>query len=189
MLNECSERAGLVHALQLGRATFGAMHRALEILRTYSPLAAAMSVLLATASTAPAQDWKQGYQVEKPPAVLSLRQQKAAINRLLQERLDTLLPRLMRETGLDMWIVINREYNEDPVYKTLVPAPVFAARRTTILVFFDRGEKQGVERLTVSRYGLGLKDRPRGHAFGRRRVDRRSDASSRHCRCHRDDVS
>ncbi|MFT4515962.1 MAG: Xaa-Pro aminopeptidase [Planctomycetota bacterium] len=131
------------------------MHRALEILRTYSPLAAALSVLLATASTAPAQDWNQGYQVEKPPAVLSLRKQKAAINRLLQERLDTLLPRLMRETGLDMWIVINREYNEDPVYKTLVPAPVFAARRTTVLVFFDRGEEQGVERLTVSRYGLG----------------------------------
>ena len=41
------------------------------------------------------------------------------------------------------------------MYLTLVPEPVFAARRTTILVFFDRGPEDGVERLTVSRYGLG----------------------------------
>ena len=48
----------------------------------------------------------------------------------------------MRTSDLDMWIVINREYNEDPVYLTLVPEPVFAARRTTILVFTDRGESR-----------------------------------------------
>ncbi len=54
-----------------------------------------------------------------------------------------------------MWLVINREYNEDPVYTSLVPAPVFAARRTTILMFHDRGAEQGVEKLTVSRYPLG----------------------------------
>ena len=53
-----------------------------------------------------------------------------------------------------MWLVINREYVEDPVYLTLVPEPVFSARRTTMLVFFDRGAERGVERLTVSRYGL-----------------------------------
>ena len=62
-----------------------------------------------------------------------------------------LLPELMRETGIDCWIVVNREYAEDPVCLTLVPEPVFAARRTTILVFFDRGPEEGVERLTVSR--------------------------------------
>jgi Xaa-Pro aminopeptidase len=61
----------------------------------------------------------------------------------------------MREAGLDMWVVINREYAEDPVYMRLVPEPTFAARRTTMLVFFDRGPEQGVERLTVSRYPLG----------------------------------
>jgi len=61
----------------------------------------------------------------------------------------------MREVGLDMWVVINREYAEDPVYLTLVPEPVFAARRTTMLVFHDRGDVEGIERLTVSRYPLG----------------------------------
>ena len=75
-------------------------------------------------------------------------------NRLLEERLDSLLPRLMRETGVDMWLVIAREYNDDPVFLSLVPKPRFTARRTTMLVFFDRGDA-GIERLTVSRYPLG----------------------------------
>ena len=75
-------------------------------------------------------------------------------NRLLEARLDALLPTLMRETGVDMWLVIAREYNDDPVFLSLVPKPRFTARRTTMLVFFDRGD-EGVERLTVSRYPLG----------------------------------
>ena len=96
-----------------------------------------------------------------PFAVLPHRERIEVVNDILRERLDDLLPRLMREARLDMWIVANREYAEDPVYLTLVPEPVFAARRTTLLVFFDRGvdaetgEDRGVERLTVSRYGLG----------------------------------
>ncbi len=90
-----------------------------------------------------------------PPAILPWRDRADVVNRLLAERFETLLPGLMRECGLDMWVVINREYAEDPVYLTLVPEPVFSARRTTMLVFFDRGEGTGIERLTVSRYGLG----------------------------------
>jgi Xaa-Pro aminopeptidase len=98
---------------------------------------------------------EQGRTIRSPPAVLSQRQRIAPVNAMLQDRLDNLLPSLMRQAGLDMWVVINREYMEDPVYLTLVPAPVFAARRTTMLVFFDRGGDEGVERLTVSRYALG----------------------------------
>lgn len=87
-------------------------------------------------------------------AVLDQRGRVEAINRMLKERLDELLPRLMRETGIDMWLVINREYAEDPVYLTLVPAPVFAARRTTMLMFHDRSD-DGLERASISRYPLG----------------------------------
>ena len=89
------------------------------------------------------------------PAVLPERARPDAVNAALRDRLDNLLPQLMRETGIDMWVVINREYAEDPVYLTLVPEPVFAARRTTMLVFFDRGAEKGVERLTVNRYPFG----------------------------------
>ena len=88
------------------------------------------------------------------PAVLRERARPEAVNAMLKDRLDNLLPALMRETGIDMWVVINREYAEDPVYLTLVPEPVFAARRTTMLVFFDRGAEKGVERLTVNRYPM-----------------------------------
>ena len=75
-------------------------------------------------------------------------------NQLLEERLNELLPTLMRESKIDMWVVIAREYNDDPVFLSLVPKPRFTSRRTTMLVFFDRGD-EGLERLTVSRYPLG----------------------------------
>ncbi len=115
------------------------------------------SVLLLTfAAALPAADRAdQGRVIAGPGAVLDERSRVPPINRILRERLEGLLPRLMRETGIDMWLVINREYAEDPVYLRLVPEPIFAARRTTMLVFFDRGPEAGVERLTVSRYPLG----------------------------------
>src|SRR5688572_27805193 len=86
--------------------------------------------------------------------ILPERERPAVINRILQDRLQALLPRLMRETGFDMWLVINREYVEDPVYLSLVPAPVFHARRLSMLVFYDRGDSQPLEILTVSRYPM-----------------------------------
>jgi hypothetical protein len=104
--------------------------------------------------TALSEEFAQGRVIDETPAVLAQRERVAPVNEILTDRLESLLPRLMRETGIDMWLVINREYVEDPVYLTLVPEPVFAARRTTMLVFFDRGPEKGVERLTVSRYAL-----------------------------------
>ncbi len=109
-------------------------------------------VFLAIGSTAAAQD--QGRVVARVGNVLSERQRPAAVNAILKDRLENLLPALMRESGIDLWVVINREYAEDPVYLTLVPEPVFAARRTSMLVFHDRGPEKGVERLTVNRYPM-----------------------------------
>jgi hypothetical protein len=86
--------------------------------------------------------------------VLSTRERIEPENRMVRERLETLLPRLMAETNLDMWLVINREYAEDPVYFTLVPQPSFAARRTTMLVFHRQADGS-VARLSVNRYPLG----------------------------------
>ncbi len=56
----------------------------------------------------------------------------------LQQRLTTVLPALMKEHGIDMWVVPMREYNEDPVFTSLVSPTTFAARRRTIYAFFDR---------------------------------------------------
>lgn len=77
------------------------------------------------------------------------------MDELLDDRLRTVLPNLMRSTQTDMWVVISREYNEDPIIKTLLPATWFAARRTTMLVVFDKGVGQELECLAVARYDVG----------------------------------
>ncbi len=87
-------------------------------------------------------------------AVLPPRERIEPENRMLQDRLDNLLPGLMEEAGIDLWLVIAREYNEDPVYFSLVPQPSFAARRTTMLVFHRKADGT-VDRLSVNRYPLG----------------------------------
>jgi Xaa-Pro aminopeptidase len=89
------------------------------------------------------------------PPVLDMRARAAIENRVLKERLDTVIPAIMRERGVDMWVLVARENFEDPVVKTMLDAESLAARRRTILIFHDRGPGRGVERLTVSRYGLG----------------------------------
>jgi Xaa-Pro aminopeptidase len=87
------------------------------------------------------------------PVILSQREQARVVDELLEDRLRNVLPGLMRNTGIDMWVVISREYNEDPVIETLLPATWFAARRTTMLVMFDNGVE--VEYLAVARYDVG----------------------------------
>jgi hypothetical protein len=89
------------------------------------------------------------------PVILSQREQAQVIDDLLEDRLKNLLPTLMRREGIDMWIVMSREYNEDPVIKTMLPATWMAARRTTMLIAFDRGADKEMEFLAVSRYNVG----------------------------------
>ncbi|MGZ5487294.1 MAG: M24 family metallopeptidase [Candidatus Aminicenantales bacterium] len=89
------------------------------------------------------------------PAVLSLKAQAAVYDAWLPARLDKLLPELMRREKIDMWLVICEEYNEDPVYLSLVPFAGLSARRLTMLVMFDRGGEKGVEKFSVNRYGIG----------------------------------
>jgi Xaa-Pro aminopeptidase len=79
----------------------------------------------------------------------SLREQAAIQQEWLKLRLERVLPKLMRKHGVQMWLVICREYNEDPAFFSLVSPTVFAARRRTIYVFHDRGEEEGVERLAL----------------------------------------
>lgn len=87
--------------------------------------------------------------------ILTQREQAAVIDELLEDRLRNLLPELMRREGFDMWIVMSREYNEDPVIKTLLPATWHAARRTTMLVAYDPGAPKELEYLAVARYDVG----------------------------------
>ncbi len=91
----------------------------------------------------------------QPAEVLSMRDRAQVIDRLLEDKLQTKLPGLMRREGFDMWLVISREYNEDPIIKTLLPATWLAARRRTILVMHDPGPGKQIETLAVARYDVG----------------------------------
>ncbi|MFA9274829.1 MAG: M24 family metallopeptidase [Candidatus Aquirickettsiella gammari] len=87
--------------------------------------------------------------------ILSVREQARVIDENLADRFANLLPGMMEQTGIDMWIVISREYNEDPVLKTMLPAEWLNARRRTILVFYRNPQTKTVERLAVARYDFG----------------------------------
>ena len=57
----------------------------------------------------------------------------------------------MRREGFDMWLVITREYNSDPVFRSMAPITTYSSRRRTILMFHDLGPERGVERISVGR--------------------------------------
>jgi Xaa-Pro aminopeptidase len=89
------------------------------------------------------------------PNILPMRERAAVIDRWLTTRVQTVLPELMRRTGIDMWVIISREYNEDPVIRTFLPSRWQSARRRTILLVYDRGEGESLETLAVARYAVG----------------------------------
>ncbi|QNJ99155.1 Xaa-Pro aminopeptidase [Constantimarinum furrinae] len=74
---------------------------------------------------------------------------------ILADRFNNLLPKLMDDTNIDMWLVISREYNEDPVMRTMLPARWLNARRRTILVFYRDKAANTIEKLAVARYDVG----------------------------------
>lgn len=87
--------------------------------------------------------------------ILPERERAQLIEEIQQDRFDNLLPKLMDRTEIDMWLVIAREYNEDPVLKTMLPPTWLNARRRTILVFYRNKEQDSLERLAVARYDVG----------------------------------
>lgn len=79
----------------------------------------------------------------------TLREQAEVQQAWLRIRLERVLPRLMREHGVSLWLIPMREYNEDPVFGALVSPTTMAARRRTIYAFCDRGAERGVERIAI----------------------------------------
>lgn len=87
--------------------------------------------------------------------VIPMREQAKVIDEILADRFNNLLPVLMERNGIDMWIVISREYNEDPVIRTMLPSTWISARRRTIIVFYNNPEKKVFEKLAIARYNVG----------------------------------
>ncbi len=89
------------------------------------------------------------------PYILPLRERAQVMDQLREERFYQLLPQLMQEANIDLWLMISREYNEDPVMKTLLPSTWLSARRRTILAIFHKPGQSDIEGLAIARYDVG----------------------------------
>lgn len=86
-------------------------------------------------------------------SIKNLQQRAEIVDNILEDRIDNLLPTLMDREEIDMWILISREYNEDPVMKTMLPSTWLSARRRTMMVFYS-GDN-GLEKIAIARYSVG----------------------------------
>ena len=92
---------------------------------------------------------------QTPPAgerVLSHREQAPLMKQWIAKRFDTVLPELMRREGIDLWLIVSREYNDDPVFRSMAPLTTYSSRRRTILVFYNAGAGKPVERVSIGRF-------------------------------------
>ena len=87
---------------------------------------------------------------EPLPKLLPVREQQAVREIWLKKRLDTMLLPMMRQQKIDMWIVTNEEFHEDPVTPYIAPAIPYVGRRD-FFIFADRGGDK-LDRLALVRY-------------------------------------
>ena len=87
--------------------------------------------------------------------ILSLKDRAEVIMKLQKDRLDNLLPSIMQKNDIDMWVLMTREYNEDPVIKTMLPPTWLNARRRTILVFSRNIQTGKFKSVAITRYPFG----------------------------------
>lgn len=126
-----------------------------KVLTRMKKLASLLSVLLITTYSALATPANAAPSDDPYSTLLSLRERARLYDEILSKRVTQLLPELMQRTQIDMWILISREYNEDPVIKTLLPANwLQRARRTTILVI-TREDDNKIGTYAIAPYKVG----------------------------------
>lgn len=79
----------------------------------------------------------------------SVKEQFALQDTILQERLDTILPEVMKRSKADCWIIASKEYNEDILFDAITPASYLTARRITILIFLKEQDTIQIGRAHV----------------------------------------
>jgi len=87
--------------------------------------------------------------------ILSMKDRSEIRDKFLEDRIKSVLPTIMERTEIDMWVISAREYNEDPVLRTMLPANWLNARRRTILVIYNPGNNLPLETFAIARYDVG----------------------------------
>ena len=93
----------------------------------------------------------QGPYPDPRQRVLTHREQAPIQRAWIEKRFDTVMPMLMTREGIDMWIIVSREYNDDPVFRSMAPITTYSSRRRTILVFVNPGDGKPAERYSIGR--------------------------------------
>jgi hypothetical protein len=83
------------------------------------------------------------------PQIMSARKQTEVTTKILRKRLDTVLPIALRDADIDMWLIICQEDDLDPIYETMILMDTWP-KILQILIFFDRGTENGIERINLS---------------------------------------
>jgi Xaa-Pro aminopeptidase len=83
------------------------------------------------------------------PKLLSWSQQLAMREQWLVRRHEMILP-MMRKHGIDMWIIVNEEFHDDPLTQYIAPPRPYAGNRD-VFVFIDTGDK-GLRKLALTGY-------------------------------------
>ncbi|MBM6617315.1 M24 family metallopeptidase [Bacillus suaedaesalsae] len=95
---------------------------------------------------------------DRSKSILPLKKQEIIRDNFLKERLDSVLKEAMVKADIPMWIVISKEYNEDPVVETLTPCEHDSSRRLSIFVFVLHQEIQQIERYVIGSPHPALKN-------------------------------
>ncbi len=112
---------------------------------------AALIIIIAAASIARSASGSATAQSPAPdaPGLLSASAQIAVREAWLEQRHASLLP-MMRTHGIDMWIVVNEEFHDDPLTAYVAPPRPYAGNRD-IFVFID-GRNEGLRRIAITGY-------------------------------------
>ena len=109
-------------------------------------------MLLTVAACGPSEPSSDTSAPDDAPARIhplpSLREQAVEQQAWLDERMQRILPELMAEYDVRMWILSMREYAEDPVFWSMTSPTTFAARRRSIYVITRRNDGS-LERLAL----------------------------------------
>jgi len=116
---------------------------------TQTRLSVISSLLLFVALSSAVQSQTRN-RIEPLPKLLSVREQQALREGWLKKRLETMLLPMMRQQKIEMWIVINEEFHQDPVTPYIAPPLPYVGRRD-FFIFADRGGDK-LDRLALVRY-------------------------------------
>jgi Xaa-Pro aminopeptidase len=117
--------------------------------RLFAPSAVAVLAIAVTWSSSVAQEKTAIRDAAIDSPLLTWSEQTAVRDAWLVKRHEMLLP-MMRRHGIEMWIVVNEEFHDDPLTEYVAPARPYTGRRD-IFVFVDAGD-EGLLKVATTRY-------------------------------------